>query len=228
VASARKGFDPAAILFEREGLRRDSAPSREAGKEVAGTLDGCSNGSGANGPGRDIDSCETLQSCFDIAPTLRSGGANGSASHGQRSGDSRDELIVPCFWNGEQVTQTLDAVLSKGQCMPEKNRFPAVIQDIADSLTANWHNSGGASAGNNPGLINPVFHGLRVRRLMPVECEKLQGFPPGYTLVPVNKPGKKLKMAADGPRYKAIGNSWAVPVVRWIGRRIQAYICNKS
>jgi DNA (cytosine-5)-methyltransferase 1 len=55
-----------------------------------------------------------------------------------------------------------------------------------------------------------------VRRLMPVECERLQGFPDGYTDVPY-----RGKPAADGPRYKALGNSFAVNTVRWIGRRIQ-------
>jgi DNA (cytosine-5)-methyltransferase 1 len=55
-----------------------------------------------------------------------------------------------------------------------------------------------------------------VRRLTPRECERLQGFPDDWTLV---KHGKKL--TADGPRYKALGNSMAVPVMSWIGRRIQ-------
>jgi DNA (cytosine-5)-methyltransferase 1 len=60
---------------------------------------------------------------------------------------------------------------------------------------------------------------LAVRRLTPVETERLQGFPDGHTDVPYrNKP------AADGPRYKAIGNSMAVPVMAWIGRRIADYI----
>ena len=54
-----------------------------------------------------------------------------------------------------------------------------------------------------------------VRRLLPVECERLQGFPDGYTAIPY-----RGKPAADGPRYKAIGNSWAVNCARWIGRRI--------
>jgi DNA (cytosine-5)-methyltransferase 1 len=55
-----------------------------------------------------------------------------------------------------------------------------------------------------------------VRRLTPTECERLQGFPDGHTLIPYrNKP------ACDGPRYKALGNSMAVPVMRWIGERIQ-------
>lgn len=59
--------------------------------------------------------------------------------------------------------------------------------------------------------------GMQVRRLTPVECERLQGFPEDYTLAPY-----RGKLAADGPRYKAIGNSMAVPVMAWIGRRIEA------
>jgi DNA (cytosine-5)-methyltransferase 1 len=57
---------------------------------------------------------------------------------------------------------------------------------------------------------------MAVRRLTPVECERLQGFPDGYT----NIPWRKKPESPDGPRYKALGNSWAVPVVAWIGRRI--------
>lgn len=55
----------------------------------------------------------------------------------------------------------------------------------------------------------------KVRRLMPRECERLQGFPDDYTLIPWRR-----KLAPDGPRYKALGNSMAVPVMRWIGERI--------
>lgn len=78
-----------------------------------------------------------------------------------------------------------------------------------------------ASAGNNAGgggtcLLAP---GLAVRRLTPTECERLQGFPDGHTDVPYRK-----KPAADGPRYKALGNSMAVPCMRWIGSRIQRHL----
>jgi len=59
-------------------------------------------------------------------------------------------------------------------------------------------------------------HSAQVRRLTPRECERLQGFPDDYTLIP-----HRGKLAADGPRYKALGNSWAVPAVRWIGQRIE-------
>jgi DNA (cytosine-5)-methyltransferase 1 len=61
-----------------------------------------------------------------------------------------------------------------------------------------------------------VATGWAVRRLTPTECERLQGFPDGYTAVPY-----RGKPAADGPRYKALGNSWAVNCARWIGRRIE-------
>src|SRR6185295_2957259 len=57
----------------------------------------------------------------------------------------------------------------------------------------------------------------QVRRLTPRECERLMGFSDDYTLIPYN--GKPAK---DGPRYKALGNSMAVPVVRWLGERIDA------
>jgi site-specific DNA-cytosine methylase len=57
-----------------------------------------------------------------------------------------------------------------------------------------------------------IMHGMAVRRLTPTECERLQGFPDGYTDIMPETP--------DGPRYKALGNSMAVPVMRWIGSRI--------
>ena len=62
-----------------------------------------------------------------------------------------------------------------------------------------------------PFSVQPA-HDMQVRRLTPMECERLQGFPDDYTLLPGNK--------ADGPRYKALGNSMAVPVMAWIGKRI--------
>lgn len=60
-----------------------------------------------------------------------------------------------------------------------------------------------------------LFQSMAVRRLTPRECERLQGFPDDYTLVEY-----RGKLAADGPRYRALGNSMAVPVMRWIGERI--------
>ncbi len=61
-----------------------------------------------------------------------------------------------------------------------------------------------------------VATGWAVRRLLPLECERLMGLPDGYTAITY-----RGKPAADGPRYKSLGNSWAVNVFRWVGRRIQ-------
>ena len=63
---------------------------------------------------------------------------------------------------------------------------------------------------------------VEVRKLTPLECERLQGFPDNWTRIPYR--GKTAEQCPDSPRYKAIGNSWAVPVVRWIGERIQREI----
>jgi DNA (cytosine-5)-methyltransferase 1 len=69
----------------------------------------------------------------------------------------------------------------------------------------------------------PTLNSMKVRRLTPLECERLMGFPDGYTQIP-----HKGKPAADSPRYKALGNSWAVPNVAWIGRRIAQVDAIKS
>ena len=63
-----------------------------------------------------------------------------------------------------------------------------------------------------------IANSMQVRRLTPTECERLQGFKDGHTKIPYrNKPADECP---DGPRYKALGNSMAVPVMKWIGERI--------
>lgn len=72
-------------------------------------------------------------------------------------------------------------------------------------------------------LFQPESNGYIVRRLTPTECERLQGFPDGWTDIGEWTDSKgKTRKTTDGGRYKALGNSFAVPVVRWIGERIQA------
>lgn len=97
---------------------------------------------------------------------------------------------------------------ANGGCMP--------------AVAFDWQ-SGGDSRGLDPKdtaqlqrcQVPAIHRGMTVRRLTPRECERLQGFPDDYTLIPY-----RGKVAADGPRYKALGNSMAVPVMRWIGNRI--------
>jgi len=90
--------------------------------------------------------------------------------------------------------------------------YKARATDISQPLMA-----GGPVGGNQGGDF--IQSQNRVRRLTPVECERLQGFPDNYTKIPWrNKPTEDCPV---GPRYKAMGNSMAVPVMRWIGERIQ-------
>lgn len=88
--------------------------------------------------------------------------------------------------------------------------------DPAFTLLANHPHMVASEIGDKPAGVNPML----VRRLTPLECERLQGFPDGHTLIAWK--GKPAEECPDGPRYKAIGNSMAVPVMRWIGRRIAA------
>lgn len=133
------------------------------------------------------------------------------------------------------------------------NRAPVVLTGESEVVGALACNTGpnGHDAGNfacnqavDAGHVLPVVAppAFQVRRLTPVECERLMGFPDDYTNIPWNAAkeaarkgisyeailalrgmtlrGPNLDQCPDGPRYKALGNSWAVPVVSWIGRRI--------
>jgi len=93
---------------------------------------------------------------------------------------------------------------------------------VAQAMAFDWQ-SGGDARGLDPkptaqlqrSQTPAVMQAMAVRRLTPVECERLQGFPDNYTDIQ-----PKGKATPDGPRYKALGNSMAVPVMRWIGERI--------
>lgn len=92
--------------------------------------------------------------------------------------------------------------------------------DPAFTLLENHPHMVASEIGDKPAGVNPML----VRRLTPLECERLQGFPDGHTQIAWK--GKPAEDCPDGPRYKAIGNSMAVPVMRWIGRRIAAVDAN--
>ena len=166
VASAREGFDPAEVLFEREGLRWDTAPRRGTGERLADTLTvGANQYSGFNGEQVEANNPEVAQ-CL-------------TTGVGQRYDPETETLPIV----GALGART---GLSKGVQDAQCGHMLPV--DVAGTM------------------------GAAVRRLTPKECERLQGFPDNYTAIPG---------AADGPRYKALGNSMAVPVMRWIGERIQ-------
>ena len=105
------------------------------------------------------------------------------------------------------ATVSLDQTL----CLADDNAKAALDLDTCGTLKV---------CGSAPQVVRH----MQIRRLTPLECERLQGFPDNHTRIPWR--GKPEAECPDSPRYKAIGNSMAVPVMRWIGERIQ--ICEKE
>ena len=191
VASARDDFDPAAVLFESEGVRRDTSPRREARKEVtecAGTL--TANGGGLNRPAGNANELDFCVAVADPAYCLE------TTCNDYSRADGFNMLAQPAYAIQGSMIGRNDQAGPQGDGINEEVSF-----------TQNCVDRHGVA----------VAQSMAVRRLTPIECERLQGFPDGYT----NIPWRKADESPDGPRYKALGNSWAVPVVRWIGKRIQ-------
>lgn len=129
----------------------------------------------------------------DMAPTL--------TSHAKKD----PPLIYPVDESEEMKPVTLQIRGGK----PGGGKGALIQHDM--SATLSTHNTQTLITGDNE------ERGLTVRRLTPRECERLQGFPDDYTDIPY----RNKEHAPDGARYKALGNSMAVPVMRWIGQRIQ-------
>ncbi len=262
----------AAVLLEPEGMRGDSAPRREAGQSVAGSLTSRASG-GGGGPGAGTDEAAAGY----LQPVKAFGGGNTSGSidvsatltaHGHRI-DFEVETFVAC--------PPTAATLTRGAESAGKGGYAGRRQEDESNLVAHpltlairgrdgepdieWRQDGTANAiltpnGGRAGIgVGAIAHAIQagalrenpnsgpdgvgiqadvaytvearaevqavqsawaVRRLMPIECERLQGFPDNFT----NVPWRGKDHAPDGPRYKALGNSMAVNAMRWIGQRI--------
>lgn len=251
VASARDGFDPASVLFEWDGLRRDSAPSREAGEGVAvgAALSVALRGREGGGTaelGDDLQNCLRASSGGGDKPHVLApiafGGNNTAgpidvatarnacaSASGRMDFESETFLVQPVCVTGD-ITHTLKAEGFDASKDGTGRGQPIVSCDVAGAMsasggTAKKHGFGWGQQDYENGYCQPTAS-MQVRRLTPRECERLQGFPDDWTLVPWRK--KPAGECPDGPRYKALGNSWAVPCVRWIGRRIQRQIDRKA
>lgn len=150
----------------------------------------------------------------EIAPTLRA--MNHSGSHANAGGQ-----VAVCITG--DITHTLKAEGfdgsedGTGRGQPIVPAYSTKLHHTAALGAGKWYEEYTASldaCSPPPALLAPT----QVRRLVPVECERLQGMADSYTLIPWR--GKPASECPDGPRYKAIGNSKAVTVVRWIGRRL--------
>lgn len=181
----------AAVLFERERLSRDSSPRRKEREDVA-----CFTSGSIGGYNKGVG-------------TLR---ANG----GDIGGDS-ESLIVP-----SETFPTLDAHYSKkwgSNQWVDNGQYVISNAEGSEGFPFLTASNIGKTVNNQTPLLYSIMPQTRVRRLTPIECERLQGFPDNYTQIPYT--GKAAEYCPDGPRYKGLGNSMAVPVMRWLGERIE-------
>ena len=231
----------AAVLFEPACLRGDPPPRREPRQAITGTLNSRPAGSGGLGTDFELDGGlvgEASARAFggnntsgpiDVATALN---ACGSASGRM---DFETETFVAHCLKAEGADASEDGtgrgvplvVFDTTQITSKTNRCNPQPGDPCHPLAAGAHapaiafhlrgREGGAVAGNSAGVVNAVLPPAGgVRRLTPRECERLQGFPDGYTEIPY-----RGKPAKDGPRYKALGNSMAINVMAWVGSRIR-------
>lgn len=257
VASARKGFDPGQVLFESEGVRRDTPPSREPQTAVAaltargvGTCGADDNqaqaghllafGGGNTGGNIDVAACLTAKGQridFEVETFAVHGtqdpDTNLELAHtlGRNHGQENACIAFSYKDHGADASEDLSPTLRAGNSDNSNangGQPPAIAYAFKPGKGAKARGIGFAeeqsptltSASSGTNLTPAIMHGVSVRRLMPVECERLQGFPDNHTLISWR--GKEATECPDGPRYRAIGNSMAVPVMRWIGERIAA------
>ncbi|EBM3076490.1 Dam family site-specific DNA-(adenine-N6)-methyltransferase [Salmonella enterica] len=272
VGSAGEGFDPETILFEFEGVRRNTPPSKKTWQTVAALT---ANGVGTCGADDNQGQAGHLQVVGALAAHSFTGSAGGRPegaaaghfipvavmAHGQGGAEIKTDDSAPTltcnheapivfsstgagFWSEgpgtlrarEQESHEHLAVLAFPAHM-SSTQYASAEGVVNDGLVSGLLSAGGGNLDQGyPAIIN----GMSVRRLTPLECERLQGFPDFHTLIPAKKRNTLIadelaylrvhfpdmpeeeahRLAADGPRYKALGNSMAVPVMRWIGKRI--------
>ncbi|TKD30023.1 DNA cytosine methyltransferase [Azotobacter chroococcum] len=239
VASARGGLDPAAVLFEREGMRRDTPPRRGEGQDVAGHAPfgpalqcgcgylfpeslghwGCPACEGEDGPGVSV---------LAGVPAFGGGNQSGSLFQGgtllakAQRGDFESETF--CV-HGTQDPCVSDKAFALGRNSGQENAVLSIAlrgREGGGTIEAGDEVAGCLRASTGGGDKPHALIHSAIRRLTPRECERLQGLSDDYTLIPWR--GKPAEECPDGPRYKAIGNSKAVPVVRWIGQRIAQHL----
>lgn len=273
VADFGNGADPAAVLFEPEGLRRNSPPSREAGQGVAisPSLRARANSShrlDSQAYVPDIARCVATRegSSQDYeSTTMVAVGVTGPISHALKAegadasedGTGRGTPIV-CVHGTQDPCTSKTTAFSLGRNNGGENAVLTVALrgreggataelggEVATALRASSgggdkphvlafqnHGSNVEVCGDVTGTLPtncdrasggaPMVATSAVRRLTPRECERLQGFPDDYTAIPWR--GKPADQCPDGPRYKALGNSWAVPLFSWLGKRIQQHM----
>mgnify|MGYP000170163565 CR=1 FL=1 len=232
----------AAVLFERESMSGHPAPSREAGQKAAPTV---TQGAPFSRTGKQrveaeaiVAQCLTTRTGSAYDPTTETLPIAFGAQNSANQGDSVSTEVTPTLDKSKvpAVVGTLTRASSAGGTVTQQDINAGHILPTCAPLntqlglrgadTSNSSREGvGIGKDGDPSFTLQAAHShavitpAAVRRLTPIECERLQGFPDDFTQIPWrNKPAEDCP---DGPRYKAMGNSMAVPVMRWIGERIQ-------
>ena len=227
---------PASVLFDRESLCGNSAPRREPRQSATA---GITRSSGTSGE-EQIAVTASVASTLTANYGTKYGQDNQHVDAGCplfvcTLGHSQSNGLGVSNAN---VANTLEATASVNQAVFDRKAFGEYSRrNVASTISARDYNNpsdlitctpiafdclAGGKTGNSVGNIPGALHGVgraaiatktQVRRLMPVECERIMGFPDNYT--------KLDEKTADAPRYKALGNSMAVNCMRWVGQRIQ-------
>jgi len=235
------------VLFEREGLLRDLAQSRQKGKDATKKVRERST---------EHDQRKKGVSAFDMQRISEYGNGEKSSTLKRRDYKDHTDLVVDTVTafavrtantnaNGhgisENKTHTLDGANGQAISFSAHMSEPMVHKDKSGTLqaknpTAVVYQSNQTDArvkdmGNTcqtvlarwgtGGNHQPLVQQSVIRRLTPVECERLQGFPDNYTQIPWK--GKAKEDCPDSHRYKALGNAMAVPVIQFLGKNIVDY-----
>lgn len=230
-----------ALLPVGESVRWHPAPRRAAGQRPAPSLAARTRGGGGLGTDAELDgaliaSTGPVSHCLNaggmgrqdyetetlIAHSLRAEGFDAS-----EDGTGRGTPLVPVAFSAKdhgadagELAPTLRA-MGHGASHANGGGQVAVAFDLQQITSA--ENRTRAEPGLTASTIAArsrmhLATAMQVRRLTPRECERLQGFPDNWTLIPWR--GRPAAECPDGPRYKALGNSMAVPCMKWIGQRI--------
>ena len=235
---------PCEVLFEPESLRWDSQSSREKRQELAAGAGGGAasagfkwhQGSGAGSIGLEYEQPPTITADYHNPAVIQLKGNAIDRDTAQNGAWACDP--------DENGAYTLNATDVDGVlCMTDTQPNSMVSGEVCGALSATMHKYppvvgfaanqrgevrlqggdgtviGAIPASQSGKQVQGVTDGYAVRRLTPRECERLMGFPDDWTRIPYR--GKPAEECPDTPRYRAIGNSMAVPVMRWIGMRIQ-------
>lgn len=220
------GIDSAEILFERKSVPGDHPPCEEARQDVAETL-------GASLERCSVSDGERRQM---IAGTVSSKWAKGTggpagdecynlvaaplvASNPYGNHDGRESHMIAHALRGEGFDASEDGTGRGTPLVPIA--FDANGTEVSyrtDGIAPTIRAMGNASSHQNAGGHSAVAQDWCARRLTPRECERLQGMPDDHTKIEWR--GKTADDCPDGPRYRAIGNAWAVPVAAWILARV--------